>query len=62
MDSKELQFGIVIMDASTAEFNFCLLEDDKERTQLETLIIQLKPKEIIYEKVIIINKIKRIIC
>ena len=43
-------FGVVILDASTAEINLSLLEDDNDRTQLETLITQMKPKEIVYEK------------
>lgn len=44
-------FGVVILDASTAEINFSLLEDDNDRTQFETLITQMKPREIVYEKV-----------
>jgi len=44
------KYGICFVDAATAEFNFALLHDDRERTQLETLLIQLKPKEIIFEK------------
>jgi len=43
-------FGVIILEASTAEISFSLLEDDGDRTQLETLITQMKPKEVVYEK------------
>lgn len=43
-------FGVCVLDASTAEFSLSSFEDDTCRTQLETLIRQLKPKEIIHEK------------
>ena len=39
-----------MLDASTAEFSLSAFEDDASRTQIETLIRQLKPKEIIHEK------------
>lgn len=43
-------FGVCVLDASTAEFSLSSFEDDTCRTQIETLIRQLKPKEIIHEK------------
>ncbi|KAI5476724.1 hypothetical protein MNV49_007314 [Pseudohyphozyma bogoriensis] len=43
-------FGICVLDASTAEFSLSYFEDDASRTQIETLIRQLKPKELIHEK------------
>ncbi|GAA5834415.1 hypothetical protein JCM5353_008937 [Sporobolomyces roseus] len=43
-------FGICVLDASTAEFSLSHFADDVSRTQLETLIRQLKPKEIIQQK------------
>ena len=46
-----IQFGVCFVDTATAEFSLCYIDDDTERTQLETLLIQLRPKEIIYEKV-----------
>lgn len=39
-----------MLDASTAEFSLSAFEDDASRTQIETLIRQLKPEEIIHEK------------
>lgn len=38
------------MDTSTAEFNLSYFVDDVDRTQLETLLLQVKPKEIVLEK------------
>ncbi|TIB87108.1 DNA mismatch repair protein Msh6 [Wallemia mellicola] len=43
-------FGLCILDASTGEFNLATFEDDKSRSKLETLIRQLRPKEIVHEK------------
>ncbi|KAM0755699.1 DNA mismatch repair protein Msh6 [Meredithblackwellia eburnea MCA 4105] len=43
-------FGVCVLDASTAGFSFSYFEDDISRTQLETLIRQLKPKELIHQK------------
>ncbi|GAA5847718.1 hypothetical protein JCM3766R1_000742 [Sporobolomyces carnicolor] len=43
-------FGVCVLDASTAEFSLSHFVDDVSRTQLETLIRQLKPKEIIHQK------------
>lgn len=39
-----------MLDAATAEFSLSSFADDTCRTQIETLIRQLKPKEIIHEK------------
>ena len=39
-----------MLDASTAEFSLSSFSDDTCRTQIETLIRQLKPKEIVHEK------------
>lgn len=39
-----------MLDASTAEFQLSSFSDDACRTQVETLIRQLKPKELIHEK------------
>ncbi|TNY21923.1 muts domain V-domain-containing protein [Rhodotorula diobovata] len=43
-------FGICVLDASTAEFSLSSFTDDACRTQLETLVRQLKPKELIHQK------------
>src|SRR5690606_31628240 len=45
------QFGICFVDTSTGQFNLAQFEDDKTKSQFQTLLIQLRPKEIIYEKV-----------
>ncbi|KAF8925476.1 DNA mismatch repair protein msh6, partial [Dissophora ornata] len=44
------QFGIAFVDTSTAEFNLASFHDDMDRTKFETLITQIKPKEIVVEK------------
>ncbi|KAI8824787.1 DNA mismatch repair protein msh6 [Fimicolochytrium jonesii] len=43
-------FGVAFVDTATAEFSFCAFEDDVERTRLETLVMQLKPRELVLEK------------
>ncbi|CAG8545247.1 8999_t:CDS:2, partial [Paraglomus occultum] len=43
-------FGIVFVDTSTASFHFSSFTDDADRSQFETLIVQVKPKEIVFEK------------
>lgn len=43
-------FGVVVLEAATANFSFALLEDDTERTQLETLLMQLRPTELVCER------------
>ncbi|PLW16065.1 hypothetical protein PCANC_15356 [Puccinia coronata f. sp. avenae] len=43
-------FGIIIMDAATAEFNLTHFEDSANRTHLETIMSRFKPKEILHEK------------
>ncbi|KAK4705468.1 DNA mismatch repair protein MSH6, partial [Phenoliferia sp. Uapishka_3] len=48
--SSPPSFGVCILDASTAEFSLSQFSDDASRTHLETIIRQLKPKEIIHEK------------
>ncbi|CAL1699677.1 unnamed protein product [Somion occarium] len=44
------RFGICVLDSSTSEFNLSSFEDDVCRTKLETLMRQLRPKEIIFTK------------
>ena len=45
------KFGICVLDSSTSEFNLSAFEDDICRTKLETLMRQLRPKELIFTKV-----------
>jgi DNA mismatch repair protein MSH6 len=44
-------FGLCVLDSSTSEFNLAAFEDDICRTRLETMIRQLRVKEMIYTKV-----------
>ncbi|KZT62465.1 DNA mismatch repair protein Msh6 [Calocera cornea HHB12733] len=41
-------FGVCTLDAATGEFNLCAFEDDVCRTRLETLLRQLRPKELVH--------------
>ncbi|KAI7900009.1 muts domain V-domain-containing protein [Cokeromyces recurvatus] len=51
MDDKiPPKFGICFVDTSTAEFNLVHFEDDIHRTKFETLIMQIKPRELVTEK------------
>ncbi|KAH9922892.1 DNA mismatch repair protein Msh6 [Amylocystis lapponica] len=43
-------FGICVLDSATSEFNLSAFEDDVCRTRLETMMRQLRPKEIIFTK------------
>ncbi|CAJ0648884.1 10653_t:CDS:10 [Entrophospora sp. SA101] len=54
-------FGICFVDTSIAEFNFTSFQDDIDRTHFETLIMQVKPKEIVYEKKMLSKSSLRII-
>ncbi|KAI9596421.1 muts domain V-domain-containing protein [Syncephalis fuscata] len=42
--------GVAFVDTSCAEFSLCYFEDELDRNRLETLLAQIQPKEIIYEK------------
>ncbi|CAI2198634.1 5490_t:CDS:2, partial [Funneliformis geosporum] len=44
-------YSICFVDTMTGEFNLVSFVDDIDQTQFETLIMQVKPKEIVYEKV-----------
>ncbi|KAI0760099.1 DNA mismatch repair protein Msh6 [Fomes fomentarius] len=48
-DGKQ-NFGVCVLDSATSEFNLCAFEDDVCRTKLETLLRQLRPKEIVFTK------------
>ncbi|KAJ7105743.1 muts domain V-domain-containing protein [Mycena crocata] len=43
-------FGISVLDCSTSQFNLSTFEDDVCRTKLETLMRQLRPKELLFTK------------
>eukprot|EP01102_Stenamoeba_stenopodia_P007828 TRINITY_DN2212_c0_g1_i3.p1 TRINITY_DN2212_c0_g1~~TRINITY_DN2212_c0_g1_i3.p1 ORF type:complete len:1014 (+),score=190.06 TRINITY_DN2212_c0_g1_i3:250-3291(+) len=42
--------GICFVDTAVGEFNVGEFEDDVQRSRLETLLLQTKPKHILYEK------------
>ncbi len=44
------KFGVCVLDCATSEFNMSAFEDDVCRTRLETLLRQLRPKEMIFTK------------
>ncbi|KAF9528358.1 muts domain V-domain-containing protein [Crepidotus variabilis] len=46
---SERKFGICILDCSTSEFNLSFFEDDVCRTKLETLLRQIRPKELLFK-------------
>lgn len=43
-------FGVSLIDTSTGEIQLLEIEDDAECTRLDTLLSQVKPKEVIMEK------------
>ncbi|CAG8445223.1 11757_t:CDS:10 [Ambispora leptoticha] len=49
-DNELPEFGICFVDTATGEFNLASFKDDINRTKFETLIMQLKPREIVFEK------------
>ncbi|CAI2197854.1 4155_t:CDS:2, partial [Funneliformis geosporum] len=55
-ENDPLAYSIYFVDTATGEFNFVSFVDDIDRTQFETLIMQVKPKEIVNEKVRMLNK------
>ncbi|KAG5646336.1 hypothetical protein DXG03_003659 [Asterophora parasitica] len=44
------RFGICVLDCSTSQFDLSMFEDDVCRTKLETLMRQLRPKELLFVK------------
>jgi DNA mismatch repair protein MSH6 len=50
-EQSEPVFGICFVDTATAEFNLVTFQDDKNRTFFQTLIMQIKPRELVTEKV-----------
>ena len=50
-EQDENAFGLAILDSATSEFNLSAFEDDVCRTKLETILRQLRPKELVYTKV-----------
>jgi DNA mismatch repair protein MSH6 len=50
INSKNPIYGICFVDTATAEFSMSYLNDDEDRTLFQTLIMQIRPKEAVYEK------------
>ena len=44
------QFGVCFVDSSTGHFFVAHINDDEQHSQFETLIVQIKPKELVYAK------------
>lgn len=44
-------FGISFVDTSTGEFSMTQFEDDLELTKFETFVAQIRPRELVLEKV-----------
>ncbi|KXN86517.1 DNA mismatch repair protein msh6 [Leucoagaricus sp. SymC.cos] len=51
-DGKDMKnvFGICVLDSSTSQFDLSAFEDDICRTKLETLMRQIRPKELLITK------------
>ncbi|KAF9069417.1 muts domain V-domain-containing protein [Rhodocollybia butyracea] len=43
-------FGICVLDCSTSQFDLAVFEDDICRTKLETMLRQIRPKELLFMK------------
>ncbi|CAK7898121.1 DNA mismatch repair protein Msh6p [[Candida] anglica] len=50
IEGNKKKFGIAFVDTATSELNMIEVVDDAECTKLDTIITQIKPKEIIVEK------------
>ena len=49
--SNFVTFGICIVDCSVGKVYFSTFQDDIQRTELQTVLVQTQPKEFIFEKV-----------
>ncbi|THV02566.1 DNA mismatch repair protein Msh6 [Dendrothele bispora CBS 962.96] len=49
-DGSNNTFGVCVLDCSTSQFNLSAFEDDICRTKLETLMRQIRPKEMVFTK------------
>ncbi|ELR16653.1 MutS domain containing protein [Acanthamoeba castellanii str. Neff] len=59
--TEEVTYGICFVDCTTSEFNLGQFVDDSERNQLETLLLRVKPSEILYEKTLQLIK-RSVVC
>ena len=44
-------FGVCFVDTATGEFNLTEFQDDVDMTKFETFVAQIRPQELILEKV-----------
>jgi len=51
VDDETPLFGIVFVDTATGAFSLTEFQDDVELTKFETFVAQIRPKELILEKV-----------
>ncbi|KAL0575514.1 DNA mismatch repair protein msh6 [Marasmius crinis-equi] len=49
-DGSSNVFGVCVLDCSTSQFDLSVFEDDICRTKLETLMRQVRPKELLFTK------------
>ena len=49
-EDADPEFGVGFVDASTGEMGICQFKDDRDRTKFETLLAQLRPKEVLLER------------
>ncbi|EGC35137.1 hypothetical protein DICPUDRAFT_55353 [Dictyostelium purpureum] len=49
-DEYSNKYGVCFVDVSIGEFFLCSIDDDENRMQFETLLLQMMPKEVVYEK------------
>jgi len=49
-EDADPEFGIAFVDAATGEMGVCQFQDDRDRTKFETLLAQLRPKEVLLER------------
>ncbi|KIJ62178.1 hypothetical protein HYDPIDRAFT_158442 [Hydnomerulius pinastri MD-312] len=49
-DKQGSNFGICVLDSATSQFNLSSFDDDVCLTKVETMIRQLRPKEVIFTK------------
>jgi DNA mismatch repair protein MSH6 len=54
-------FGIAFVDTATSHFQLCEFTDDIDMTKFETLIAQMRPAELLYEKSCLSAKALRIL-
>ncbi|RKP18727.1 hypothetical protein ROZALSC1DRAFT_29612 [Rozella allomycis CSF55] len=50
LSESQVEYSVVFCDTSTAQFYVSHFEDDEVSTKLETLMVQVQPKEIVYER------------